>query len=208
MKHEAPWLYDIDADAEAELSDSSQCDAEMGLLSVLDPSSVHRDHAKLVRCHGVDAKGAPCTRTSMVTTDYEFQASQFCYRHCHQKQRKRTNMSSRTALPCSCGSSGLCCFTGTRRMWCSMLLAMSSLVLVVLGAIKKDATLCVLGAVGLFASMVWMCVVVCELLCRAVAPAIAAHVAFRALHAQVTDKCGSRDDHCDTLDSRETADIA
>lgn len=48
--------------------------------------------------------------------------------------------------------------------------------------------------------MLWMCVVACELLCRAVPPAIAAQVALSALHVQISDKRGSVDDYdCDEL---------
>lgn len=218
MDHDAPWLYDVDEDAEAELSDSNEYEAQMSLLSSLATTPVQRDRA--VRCHGVDVNGAPCTRTS---TQDELRSSKYCYRHRHQKQHRSADASSSDTVWCSrysCGWSLLRCVPRTRiarslfnlprcRVWCSFSLALSSLVLTVFGIIKKDAALCLSGAVGLLASMVWMCVVACEVLCRAVPPEIAAQVAFSALHAQVRGKCDSSDYHgSDDLEPLETADSA
>ncbi|KAF1333123.1 hypothetical protein FI667_g2922, partial [Globisporangium splendens] len=193
MAHQALWLYDVDDEEDAciELGNRQE---KQELLDVVDKLSYEpqlRGEQKLidgqvcvlVRCRGVHANGAPCSRTSWLPvneSDKTSKANRYCYRHRYQQSDLRTD----SALPNVTSSPRTLTFSRLKvcvAMCCSVL----SVICFAAGVYKQDASLCLIGAIGTWCSAVAMCIVACEILCYALPTALAAQLTIDSLQTQL-----------------------
>lgn len=218
MDAAAPWLYDVDVDAEDDreellLHASELCEQRLGDVQV---QRLSGQRCILVRCHGVLVDGAACSRTAWLPTDelsseqrettITRPASKYCYRHRYQQRGAPTQSTAPSWRSVSC-SLRICCGAQNQkpsarpprthlasrfRVCGSIAFSMVSVICLIAGVYRRDASLCLVGTVGLCGSVVVMCVVTCEILCHALPTALVAQAALDALQAQCADTSHQR----------------
>lgn len=141
-----------------------------------------------VRCSGVSASGARCTRTAPLPVGRTTPSDAFCYKHRRQRSwLRRLSLWSGASSCCSCTT--LAAKTSEScKASAPLLLSVLAAALLGVGVVRRDVALCATGALGLLLAALWMCAAMWELLWRAVPLELAAQIAIDALQKSRGEK--------------------